>query len=158
MISSVKSGPQLCFKIRQFEKNKSINKYLCSLTAKEKDPDKCNTIIEEALDFMRQWLNFKFPRYLVTLQDVINEVLDKKGINHCNYSYYASCAECFFRKPYVVPFDECGLPIQISMKISKYISDENIDSSMQSLRNINVQNLNLCTIEKQMITDVQRTL
>lgn len=44
------------------------------------------------------------------------------------------------------------------MKISKYISDENIDSSMQSLRNINVQNLNLCTIEKQMITDVQRTL
>lgn len=158
MISSVKSGPQLCFKIRQFEKNKSINKYLCSLTAKEKDPDKCNTIIEEALDFMRQWLNFKFPRYLVTLQDVINEVLDKKGINHCNYSYYASCAECFFTKPYVVPFDECGLPIQISMKISKYISDENIDSSMQSLRNINVQNLNLCTIEKQMITDVQRTL
>lgn len=157
-ISSVKSGSQLCYKIKQFEKIKSIAKYLKVLTAKEFDSVKCNMIIEEALDFMRQWLNFKFPRYLMTLQDVINEVSDKTGIKHCDYSYYASYTECYFAKSYVIPFDECGLPIQISMKINNYISNDNIDSAIASLRNLNVHNINLCTIEKEMIKDVQGSL
>lgn len=158
MISSVSSGKQLCFKIKQFEKCKTISNYLNSIISRNNSEEKNNELIECALDFMRQWLNYKFPRYLMTLQDVVNEILEKKGLPECDYSHYASYVECYFTKPYVIPFDECGLPIQISTKIKKYISNDSIDSAIESLRNLKTENLQISSFEKRMIRYVQRNL
>ena len=158
MISSVSSGKQLCFKIKQFEKSKTISNYLNSIISRNNSEEKNNELIECALDFMRQWLNYKFPRYLMTLQDVVNEILEKKGLPECDYSHYASYVECYFTKPYVIPFDECGLPIQISTKIKKYISNDSIDSAIESLRNLKTENLQISSFEKRMIRYVQRNL
>lgn len=157
-ISSVRSGKQLCFKIKQFERSKTISNYLKAIIETEKTIDRNNEIIECALDFMRQWINYKFPRYLMTLQDVVNEILEKKGIPQCDYSYYASYVECYFTKPYVIPFDECGLPIQISTKIKKYISNDSIDSAIDSLRRLDVKDLPLSAFEKNTIKNVQMNL
>lgn len=158
MISSVSSGKQLCFKIKQFEKSKTISNYLNSIISRNNSEEKNNELIECALDFMRQWLNYKFPRYLMTLQDVVNEILEKKGLPECDYSHYASYVECYFTKPYVIPFDECGLPIQISTKIKKYISNDSIDSAIESLRNLETENLQISSFEKRMIRYVQMNL
>ena len=158
MVSSVRSGKQLCFKIKQFEKSKTISNYLNSIISRYNSEEKNNELIECALDFMRQWLNYKFPRYLMTLQDVVNEILEKKGLLECDYSYYASYVECYFTKPYVIPFDECGLPIQISTKIKKYISNDSIDSAIESLRNLETEKLQISSFEKRMIRYVQRNL
>ena len=158
MISSVSSGKQLCFKIKQFEKSKTISNYLNSIISRNNSEEKNNELIECALDFMRQWLNYKFPRYLMTLQDVVNEILEKKGLSECDYSHYASYVECYFTKPYVIPFDECGLPIQISTKIKKYISNDSIDSAIESLRNLEIENLQISSFEKRMIRYVQKNL
>lgn len=157
-ISSVRSGKQLCFKIKQFERSKTISKYLISIIETKKPQEKNNEIIECALDFMRQWLNYKFPRYLMTLQDVVNEILEKKGLPLCDYSHYASYVECYFTKPYVIPFDECGLPIQISTKIKKYISNDSIDAAIKSLKKLNTDNLQISSFEKRMIRYVQKNL
>lgn len=51
---------------------------------------------------------------------------ERKGLALCDYVFYASYVECYFTKPYVIPFDECGLPIQVSTKIEKYISNESM--------------------------------
>ena len=158
MISSVHSGKQLCFKIKQFERSKTISNYLNIIISENKTEEKNNTLIESALDFMRQWLNYKFPRYLMTLQDVVNEILEKKGLPVCDYSHYASSVECYFTKPYVIPFDECGLPIQISTKIKRYISNESIDSAIESLRKMEIGNLQISSFEKSMIRYVQKNL
>ena len=56
-ISSVRSGKQLCFKIKQFERSKTISNYLKAIIETEKTIDRNNEIIESALDFMRQWIN-----------------------------------------------------------------------------------------------------
>lgn len=157
-ISYVSSGKQLCFKIKQFEKSKSISNYLRKIIETKNPEDKNNELIESALDFMRQWLNYKFPRYLMTLQDVINEILEKKGLPLCDYSHYASYVECYFTKPYVIPFDECGLPIQISTKIKKYISNDSIDSALESLKELETENLQLSIFEKKLIKSVQNNL
>lgn len=157
-ISSVRSGKQLCFKIRQFEKSKTISNYLKNIIETKKPKDNNNDLIENALDFMRQWLNYKFPRYLMTLQDIANEVLERKGLALCDYGFYASCVECYFTKPYVIPFDECGLPIQVTTKIERYISDESIDSAMASLKKLNVDAIVLSTFEKSMVKYVQANL
>lgn len=158
MISSVRSGKQLCFKIKQFEKSKTISNYLNCIISTNNSEEKNNELIECALDFMRQWLNYKFPRYLITLQDIVNEILEKKGLPKCDYSHYASYVECYFTKPYVIPFDECGLPIQISTKIKKYISNDSIDSAIESLKKLKTENLLLSTFEKKLIKSVQNNL
>lgn len=157
-ISSVCSGKQLCYKIKQFEKSKSVSNYLKSIIDTKKTKEDNNELIESALDFMRQWLNYKFPKYLMTLQDVVNEILERRGLSLCDYSYYASYVECYFTKPYFIPFDECGLPIQVSAKIKKYISDDSIDSAIESLRKLNPMNLPLSSFEKRMILSVQKNL
>lgn len=157
-IASVCSGNQLCFKIRQFEKSRTISNYLNNIIETKKPEEKNNDLIENALDFMRQWLNYKFPRYLMTLQDVVNEILAKKSLSLCDFSYYASYVECYFTKPYVIPFDECGLPIQVSTKIERYISDESIDSAMASLKKLNVDEIQLSSFEKRLLRDVQANI
>lgn len=157
-ISSVCSGKQLCYKIRQYEKSKTISNYLKNIIDTKKPEDNNNDLIESALDFMRQWLNYKFPRYLMTLQDIANEILERKGLALCDYGFYASYVECYFTKPYVIPFDECGLPIQVSTKIEKYISNESIDSAMASLKKLNVDEIALSTFEKSMVKYVQANL
>lgn len=81
-----------------------------------------------------------------------------QGIEPCDYSHYASYVECYFTKPYVIPFDECGLPIQISAKIKKYISNDSIDSAIESLRNLETEKLQISSFEKRMIRYVQRNL
>lgn len=158
MISSVRSGKQLCYKIKQFEKSKNISNYLSNIIKENDSEEKNNDLIECALDFMRQWLNYKFPRYLMTLQDVVNEILEKKGLPKCDYSHYASSVECYFTKPFVIPFDECGLPIQISVKIKKYISNDSIDSAIDSLKKLKTDNLQISSFEKRMIKHVQNNM
>lgn len=155
--SSVSSGAQLCYKIRQFAKCKSIPDYLKTILSNKKTTDN-NTEIESALDFMRQWLNYKFPRYLMTLQDVANEILEKRDLPHCDYSHYASYVESYFLPSYVIPFDECGLPIQISAKIRKSIKDDTVDSAIKSLKELVVSELHLSPFEKNLIKEVQRHL
>lgn len=157
-ISSVSSGKQLCFKIKQFERCKTISNYLRCITEAKNPNDKNNDLIENALDFMRQWLNYKFPRYLMTLQDVVNEILTEKNLPLCDYSHYASSVECYFTKPYIIPFDECGLPIQVSTKITRYISNDSIDSAIESLKALKVDKMPLSAFEKEFIKMVQINL
>lgn len=157
-ISNVSSGAQLCYKIHQFEKCKSIPNYLNSILSGNKNAVDNNVEIENALDFMRQWLNYKFPRYLMALQDVVNEILKKRDLPLCDYSHYASCVESYFQPSYVIPFDECGLPIQISAKIRKFIKGDRVDSALESLRKLEVKELHLSSFEKKYIEEIQCNL
>ena len=157
-ISTISSGSQLCYKINQFARCKKISDYLKTIVNVEKKAVDKNSEIESALDFMRQWLNYKFPRYLMTLQDVVNEILDTRNLPHCDYSHYASYVESYFQQSYVIPFDECGLPIQISVKIRKFIQGDNVDSAIRSLKGLNVAKIPISYLKKKMIEDVQRSL
>ena len=135
-----------------------ISNYLNCIIRENNSEGKSNDLIECALDFMRQWLNYKFPRYLMTLQDVVNEILEKKGLSVCDYGHYASYVECYFTKPYVIPFDECGLPIQVSTKIKNYISNDSIDAAIASLKSLETDKLLISSFEKRMIRYVQKNL
>ena len=50
------------------------------------------------------------------------------------------------------------LPIQVTTKIERYISDESIDSAMASLKKLNVDAIALSTFEKSMVKYVQANL
>lgn len=156
MVSGVASGKQLYFRINSYKKAGSIKQFIKSNINDNCDIDEA---IELSLDIQRQWINFKFPRYLRSLCQISNEVFKKHGLALCDYSYYASLVESYFYPGYVVPFDEYGLPVQVTNKLRKNVSfSTNLDEALQQLKAINVDGLELSDIEKYFVTNVQQYL
>ena len=121
--------------------------------------DGCNVneTIELSLDIQRQWINFKFPRYLRSLNQIANEVFEKHGLAKCDYGYYASLVESYFCPQYVVPFDEYGLPIQVTNELRKSVRfSDNLDEALKQLKSINTESLQLNNIEKYFVEEVQK--
>lgn len=155
-ISGVSSGDQLHFRINQFRESGSLKKFISLFTNGESSLEKINDGIELALDIQRNWINFQFPRYLMSLNSIANHILAKKGLPTGDFSYYASLVECYFTAPYVISLDEYGLPMQISLKVGKLINFEgSIDDSLLKLRTFNPENNKLSEIEKEFIYELK---
>lgn len=75
----------------------------------------------------------------------------------CDYSFYASLVESYFYPSYVVPFDEYGLPVQVTNKLRNKINfSDNLDVAIQQLKMVNVNTLGLKDIENDFIRNVQQ--
>ena len=155
-IYGVSSGAQLAFRINSYREAGNIKNYInCNI----EDDKSINESIELSLDIQRHWINFQFPRYLRSLCQIANDVFKKYGLSLCDYSYYASLVESYFSPMFVVPFDEYGLPIQISTKIGKEIRLSNeIDTAIQQLKQYDVEHSQLTEIEKYFVRNVQKYL
>ena len=138
-IYGVSSGEQLHFRLNQFRGAKNIKNFIATIIEAEitQTPDSINNAIELAFDIQRHWINFQFPRYLMSLGDIANDIFRKNNLPLCDYSYFASLVECYFMAPYVIPMDEYGLPIQISNKIGEITKiSSNIDDALEQLRRL----------------------
>jgi len=134
----VSSGKQLHFRLNQFREAGSIKNFITAIidAEKAKTIDSINCAIELAFDIQRHWINDQFPRYLMSLGDIANDIFRKNNLPLCDYSYFASLVECYFMAPYVIPMDEYGLPIQISKKIGDMIKiSSNMDDALEQLHN-----------------------
>ena len=156
MVYEVASGDQLAYRINLYKKSGSIKQFIRTNIS-----DKCdiNTAIELSLDIQRHWINFKFPRYLRSLSQISNEVFKKHNLSLCDYSYYASLVESYFLPKYFAPFDEYGLPVQVTNELRKSIKfSHELDEALKQLKEVNVERLKLTNIEKYFVTNVQQYL
>ena len=155
-VYGVSSGEQLHFRINQFRESGNLKNFISLFTADKNNLDDVNEGIELAFDIQRHWINFQFPRYLMALDSICNHIFFKKGLNLGDFSYYSSMVECYFTSPYVVSLDEYGLPMQVSLKIGKYIDFEgNIDDSLLKLKGFNPKDGEFTFIEKEFINELK---
>ena len=153
MVYGVKSGKQLAYRINSYREAGSIKQFIRMNHQEGKD---INDTIELSLDIQRQWINFKFPRYLRSLNQIANDVFVRHGYSLCDYSFYATLVESYFCPSYVVPFDEYGLPVQVTNELRKRIHfSENLDEAIQQLKSVDVNSLGLEEIEKYFVMNVQ---
>lgn len=158
-IYGVSSGKQLHFRINQFRKAGSIKKFIDTIVNEVDDnrPDEVNEAIELSFDIQRHWINFQFPRYLMSLGNIANDVFKKHNLDVCDYSHFASLVECYFISPYVVPLDEYGLPIQVSIKIGDIIPiPSNIDEALVQLSGFKPSPQIFSEIEREFIGEFQK--
>ena len=137
-IYGVCSGKQLHFRLNQFRATGSIKNFITAIINTEnfQTTDPINSAIELAFDIQRHWINYQFPRYLMSLGDIANDIFRKNNLPLCDYSFFASLVECYFMPPYVIPMDEYGLPIQISNKIGDIMEiSSNMDEALEQLHN-----------------------
>lgn len=155
-IYGVSSGEQLHFRLNQFRGAKNIKNFIATIIeAKDvQTPDSINCAIELAFDIQRHWINYQFPRYLMSLGDIANDIFRKNNLPLCDYSYFASLVECYFMAPYVIPMDEYGLPIQISKKIGDMIEiSSNMDDALKQLSNFSPMQEQFSSIECEFIEE-----
>ena len=135
----------------------STKKNFISTIIKAEDaqtPDSINNAIELAFDIQRHWINYQFPRYLMSLGDIANDIFRKNNLPLCDYSYFANLVECYFMSPYVIPMDEYGLPIQISNKIGRIMDiSSDIDIALEQLHNFTPSQRNFSNIEREFIEE-----
>jgi exosome complex RNA-binding protein Rrp42 (RNase PH superfamily) len=59
----------------------------------------------------------------------------------------------------VVPFDEYGLPVQVTNELRKTVKfSTNLDEAIQQLKMINIEELQITEIEKEFVMNVQKYL
>lgn len=158
--SGVASGSQLYYRLNSYIRHaNNLKEYITELIETDYYAKTPNEAVELALDFQRQWLNFRLPRVIKAFQNIVNAILSRNNKPLCDYSFYASYVECYFLKSYVVPLDEYGLPVQVSLAISKHITiPDNIDEALVKIKHYKVQESTLSAIEKEFVLDIQKYL
>jgi hypothetical protein len=114
--------------------------------------------VENVLAFLRGWASFNYPKYLMTLNEVANFVLTKRGFKGCNYLSFAASIEHLFQPNSFSSLEEYGLPTEISEKLllNKFFDkDDDLDTVVNSLRNRQLSSFASGIFERRVIEDFQ---
>ena len=114
--------------------------------------------MENVLAFLRGWASFNYPKYLVALNDIVNHVLQLKGLRPCNYLPFAMTIEHLFQPSSFSALEEYGLPTEISEKLLNervFDKDDSLDVVVSNLRNRKLDDFGDGVFEKRVIEDFQ---
>lgn len=159
---SIKSPKQLAFYINRLRNNPTIKSIVNSdlHNAKSRNFDApLDFFITSHLNFIRMWANYHFPRLLMTISNIQEELYKRLGISHGDYSYYALAVESLFFDPALICLEEYGIPLELSRKLQRQIAKNgNLDSTLKTLRSINIAELPLSRAEKMFLQRAVRYL
>ena len=149
--AGISSGDQLAYHIERLRQNQGAQGLLREMIQQPGDPGEN---VEGAIDFLRYWANFNFPKYLLTIDRVQRDALGRLRLPFGNYEYFAGLVENWFLDPAIMTLDEYGVPIQVGVKIQEMLRPNgNLDIALERLRALNVDDLPLSAFEKELVRD-----
>jgi hypothetical protein len=84
--------------------------------------------VEDVLDFLREWCSHLFPRLLMVLQAIGEDVFHRYNLPGGDYMHYAGAVEALFRPPMLTALEEYGLPAPLSARLHRFIPlDQPVD-------------------------------
>lgn len=153
----ITTGKQLTFKINQL-RNNSIEKIIES-EINNKNPKTPDDAVEDTLNFVRQWAQFHFPLLAMAVCRIQNAVADRLGIDKADYSFFCGQVENLFLDPALVALDEYGLPLALAQKLEDKINSKgSLDLAIKNLSNLNIEDLELSSFEKEILDDVMKSI
>jgi len=158
LISGVRSGKQLAYKINKLYHTKNIQRMIFeeinTLDDDERSLTNINKKIENVLDFVRLWAMFKFPQLLMVANSIQTEIYQRNQMKPGDYSSFAGMTQNLFIDPNLIGLDEYGVPVQVSQKIYSYLSSaKNFDDLLTRLKEINLEETTLDNFEKDLLRD-----
>jgi hypothetical protein len=96
--------------------------------------------VEDVLDFIREWASHLFPRLLMILQSISEDVFRRYNLPAGDYRHYAGAVEALFRPPMLTTLEEYGLPAPLAARLQRFLSLDHpvdqIDEVLDQLRRI----------------------
>jgi hypothetical protein len=117
--------------------------------------------IEDALDFARNWAQFKIPTALTAASALASDVLAESGREPTNPGVFAGALENMFLPPFTTVLEEYGLPTATTLKLRQVLrldNAENFDDVLARLRSLTGAPRSLGPFEREMLEDTQDTL
>jgi hypothetical protein len=159
MVQGVASGSQLAFKLNRLQRSPITNEYIAALSEGDTQAEDGDERVENALEFVRQWVGHHAPRLFASLDRIQKEVFSSLGLRSGDYSLYTSRIRNLFLPPPLSAIDEYGLPVEVAERIqSALVIDGNLDHLLASLALLDAALLPVSTFERQLIEDTQATL
>ncbi len=154
--ANVLSGRQLGYRVNSVRALRTIRALIDEEIKGKAEPEEINEAIENVLDFVRGWAQYNFPKYLMALNRIQNEIYSERNLPPGDFSYFATQIECLFTDPLFVALDEYGIPLQTSNKIKGILNTEgDLDSLLTQIRELQVDRLDIMPFEKELLSDAK---
>lgn len=152
MIGGATSGRQLAFKVNQLRSN-SIRQLIQADLASSNTPDDA---VENVLDFIRQWPQYRFGRLAMAVNRIHHEIAHRTGAKPGDYSYFVGQVENLFSDPVLSALDEYGIPFPLAKRLEGIFSTEgDLDLTLERLRALDTSKLNITVFEKSLLDDAK---
>lgn len=115
--------------------------------------------VENALEFLRNWASFNFPRALTALERIQAEVFGRLGLLAGSYAPFAVRVENLMLPPALAALDEYGLPLQLVARIERFLpGGSDLDAVLATLRRLDIVRLGLSPFETNLLEELRATL
>lgn len=152
-----RTASQLAFLVRRFSAVPDIRALIESELvnqAERSETRDADSAVEDTLDFLRNWANYHFPRYLMAVSRIQEVVFRDLDLPPGDYSAYAQQVENYFLPPGIAALDEYGIPLQIGRKLVSRLGDASeLDASLKALRNLDLSQVDLTPFERELVLD-----
>jgi hypothetical protein len=119
-----------------------------------------NEAVEDTLDFVRNWAQFKIPTALTTLGNLALDILSRHGRTSTDPAVFAGQIESLFLSPFAAVLEEYGLPVSLTTKIESDLQlarARTLDDVLERLRSMRRPG-NLSPFEREMFDDARADL
>jgi hypothetical protein len=116
--------------------------------------------VEDALDFARNWAQFRIPRALTAIGSLASDVFHNRDFAPADTRVFAGQVENMFLPPYAAVLEEYGLPISLTLKLQVALEldrSSSLDQVLSRLRDLGPP-ASLGTFEREMFADTQNGL
>lgn len=152
--SVVRSAKELARRIRRLSILQDPTAYI----AEESRGSETTESLRNALDFLRNWANFKIPRSLMVVDSIQKHVLQQKALVPGDYRFFAGAIHNWFLHPSFLALEEYGLPFQVSRKLVAGMALDNFDELLEDLGEVDLDTRLTDPFEKYVAQSFQESL
>lgn len=93
--------------------------------------------VEDVLFFARNWMGHTFPRSLMAIERIQQDVFEKAGLGSGRYGFFAREVESQFLPPFFTTLEEYGLPVPVALKLQRVgLRGDSLDELLLRLRRV----------------------
>lgn len=153
---SARTAPQLTAMVRSLGQRPTTRQLIEQQMRFTSTPDEA---VARALDFVRTWAMFHFPRLLRAINNIQRDVLSRQNARSGSYEWYALQVESLFLDPSLTMLDEFGIPIDLARKLQSALATKgDLDEAIARLRTLDTGQWSLTDFERELVEDARSHL
>ncbi|MGM4917188.1 DEAD/DEAH box helicase [Tardiphaga sp. 813_E8_N1_3] len=157
--NDIHSGSQLALHLNELRIGQNLTAYVKGRVATRHPNVTPSQAVEGALRIVRNIICQRFPRDLMVINAIQNDVLPKLGMRPGNYALFAEQAENLFMPSALFALDEYGIPIQTVKALERYLMPSaSLDEVLQKLKTISLDNSQISSFEREIVEEVRSIL